>query len=239
NLMVQRNLREAVAACERHPDVAAELDVLDGEVELWRAAADAIPLHFDGVRGVHPQSEGFTDHAEWDFVSTPPQEYPLMLHHPYFQLYRTQVVKQADLVLAMHLRGDAFTPEQKEQNFAYYEARTVRDSSLSAATQAVLAAEVGHLDLAHDYWSETAFMDLHNLHGNVGSGLHLAAMAGAWTAAVAGFGGMRDHDGEITFAPRLPPDLDRLSFRMTVRGCLIEVTTSRTPGGEGSSGEEA
>src|SRR5690606_14705614 len=122
---------------------------------------------------------------------TPAEDYPLLLHYPYFQLYRKQVTKQADLVLAMHLRGDAFTPEEKARNFAYYEARTVRDSSLSAATQAVLAAEVGHLRLAYDYWIETAFTDLHDLHGNVDDGLHIAPMAGAWTVAVAGFGGMR------------------------------------------------
>lgn len=76
----------------------------------------------------------------------------MLLHVPYFDLYRKQVVKQADLVLAMHLRGDAFTGEQKARNFAYYEAITARDSSLSACTQAVIAAEVGHVELAYDTW---------------------------------------------------------------------------------------
>ena len=124
-----------------------------------------------------------------------PDEYPLLLHFPYFDLYRKQVVKQADLVLAMHLRGDAFTAEQKAANFAYYEPLTVRDSSLSACTQAVIAAEVGHLDLAYDYACEAALMDLHDLEHNTRDGLHIASLAGAWIALVAGFGGMRDHDG--------------------------------------------
>jgi len=87
----------------------------------------------------------------WDFDATANNQYPLLLHFPYFNLYRKQVVKQADLVLAMHLRGDAFTAAQKARNFAYYEGLTVRDSSLSACTQAVLAAETGHLGLACDY----------------------------------------------------------------------------------------
>ncbi len=91
------------------------------------------------------------------------------------------MVKQADLVMALHLRGDAFTLEEKIANFAYYEARTTRDSSLSATQQAVVAAETGHLDLAYDYWAEAALTDLQNLHHNSGHGLHIASLAGGWT----------------------------------------------------------
>jgi alpha,alpha-trehalose phosphorylase len=125
----------------------------------WLAAADIVRLPYDDKLGVHAQSEDFTNHGEWSFEQTPPERYPLLLHYPYFQLYRKQVIKQADLVLAMHLCGDAFTFEDKARNFAYYEARTVRDSSLSAASQAIIAAELGHLDPAYDYWAKTAFTD--------------------------------------------------------------------------------
>jgi alpha,alpha-trehalose phosphorylase len=239
NLMAQRNLREAAHSCERHPDVARSLGVRAEDLAFWRSAAEAIVLPYDDALGVHAQSEDFTEHAEWDFEDTPPENYPLMLSYPYFQLYRKQVIKQADLVLAMHLRGDAFTTEEKVRNFAYYEARTVRDSSLSAATQAVVAAEVGQLELAYDYWAEAAFTDLQNLHANVGSGLHIASMAGSWMAAVAGFGGMRDHGGRLTFAPRLPPRLDRLSFRMTFRGSLLHVDVRRTKAGDADNAQEA
>jgi MFS family permease len=140
------------------------------------------------------------------------EQYPLLLHFPYVDLYRKQVVKQADLVLALLLRGDAFTAEEKVRNFAYYEALTVRDSSLSACTQAVIAAEVGRLELAYDYFAEAALMDLDNLEHNTRDGLHIASLAGAWIVAVAGFGGMRDHDGALRFAPRLPERLTRLAF---------------------------
>jgi alpha,alpha-trehalose phosphorylase len=133
------------------------------------------------------------------------------------------VVKQADLVLAMHLRGDAFTPEQKARNFAYYEQLTVRDSSLSACTQAVLAAEVGHMELAYDYFAEAALMDLEDLEKNTRDGVHIAALAGTWIAAVAGLGGLRDHDGELSFSPRLPHALARLAFRLIFRGRRLQV----------------
>jgi alpha,alpha-trehalose phosphorylase len=133
------------------------------------------------------------------------------------------VVKQADLVLAMHLRGDAFTDDQKRRNFEYYEALTVRDSSLSACTQAVMAAEVGHLGLAYDYVAEAALMDLQDLEQNTRDGLHMASLAGAWQALVAGFGGLRDYNGRLIFRPHLPEDLDRLAFTITRRGQRLRV----------------
>ncbi|RBY84720.1 glycoside hydrolase family 65 protein [Blastococcus sp. TF02A-26] len=223
NLMAQRNLREAAAAVARQPDVAGRLQVTDEEVERWERAARLMRIPFDPRLGVHMQSDNFTHHEEWDFEGTPASSYPLLLHYPYFEIYRKQVIKQADLVMALHLRGDAFTPEEKAADFAYYEARTVRDSSLSAAQQAVVAAETGHLELAYDYWAEATLTDLQNLHGNSGHGLHIASLAGGWTVAVAGFGGMRDHDGRLQFAPRLPPRLTRLRFRVVYQGRILEV----------------
>lgn len=173
----------------------------DCEVKGWREAAAAMYVPYDHELGVHPQAEGFTRYGEFDFAATGPGRYPLLLHVPYFDLYRTQVIKQADLVLAMHWRGDAFTPEQKARNFAYYEQRTVRDSSLSAATQAVLAAETGHLELAYDYAGEAALTDLRDVHGNTRDGVHIASLAGAWIALVAGLGGMRDPTGSSRSRP--------------------------------------
>jgi alpha,alpha-trehalose phosphorylase len=126
----------------------------------------------------------------------------------------------------LHVRGDAFTDEEKARDFAYYEALTVRDSSLSACTQAVIAAEVGHLELAYDYFAEAALMDLRDLEHNTRDGVHIASLAGAWIAAVTGFGGMRDHNARLTFAPRLPPRLERLAFRLRFRGrrLMVDVT---------------
>jgi alpha,alpha-trehalose phosphorylase len=227
NLMAQRNLRAAVQAVTRQPDVAGRLQVMPEETEEWERAAALMAVPYDTQRGVHMQSDGFTHHEEWDFEKTPAEKYPLLLNFPYFDIYRKQVVKQADLVMALHLRGDAFTLEEKIANFAYYESRTTRDSSLSASEQGVVAAETGHLDLAYDYWAEAALTDLQNLHHNSGHGLHIASLAGGWTVAVAGFGGMRDHDGELIFAPRLPPRLTRLRFRMLYRGACLSVTVTR------------
>ena len=139
NLLAQRNLVAAADGVARRPDEAAKLGADLEEAAAWRDAAQDMILLWDEDRGVHPQSEGFTEHQVWDFANTNPDQYPLLLHFPYFDLYRKQVVKQADLVLALHWRGDVFTEEEKARDFAYYEPLTVRDSSLSACTQAVVA----------------------------------------------------------------------------------------------------
>ncbi|MGW5349582.1 glycoside hydrolase family 65 protein [Streptomyces sp. NPDC004031] len=228
NLMAQANLEAAADAAERHPRHAAEFGVTDEETAAWRDAAAAMALPYNEGLGVHEQSMGYTRHQMWDFGRTDPENYPLMLHYPYFDLYRKQVVKQADLVLAMYLRGDAFTLEQKARNFAYYEPLTVRDSSLSAFGQAVIAAEVGHLQLAYDYLGESAMIDLEDLENNARDGLHIAALAGTWTALVAGLGGMRLFDGgRLRFAPRLPETLSRISFRLLFRGRRLRVEVGR------------
>jgi alpha,alpha-trehalose phosphorylase len=223
NLMAERNLRQAAAAVKRFPDEAAELQLEDGEAADWVAAADAMLIPYDEELGVHPQAELFTRHQDWDFENTSPDQYPLLLNFPYFDLYRKRVVKQADLVLALHQRGNAFSLEEKARNFAYYEQITVRDSSLSACTQAVVAAELGHLQLAYEYWCEAALVDLDDLQHNSRDGLHMASLAGAWIGAVCGFGGLRDHDGVLSFTPRLPEQLSRLCFRLCVRGRRLKV----------------
>jgi alpha,alpha-trehalose phosphorylase len=224
NLMAARNLRAAAAAAQRYPKRARELRVLADEVAAWLAAADGIMMPYDAARGVHCQAEGFTEHQVWDFARTSPARYPLLAHFPYFDLYRKQVVKQADLVLAIHLCPDAFTEEEKARNFEYYEALTVRDSSLSACSQAVVAADTGHLDLAYDYLAETALMDMADLEHNTRDGLHIAALAGAWIVLVQGFGGMRHRPGQPpSFAPRLPPALTRLTFTVILRGRHLRV----------------
>ena len=195
NLMAQRNLRRRRRASSAIPDEAAGLGV--DEEEIGRVArrrrSACRPLR---RRSGSTRRRGLHRARAWDFARTPPDQYPLLLHFPYFDLYRKQVVKQADLVLAMQLCGEAFTAEEKARNFAYYERITVRDSSLSACTQAVIAAEVGHLDLAYDYLARGgADRPGRPRAQHPRRPAHRLASPGRGRL-VAGFGGMRDHGGE-------------------------------------------
>ncbi|MFF4896385.1 glycoside hydrolase family 65 protein [Streptomyces sp. NPDC001068] len=223
NLMARANLLAAADAVERHPRQAARLGVDAEESAAWRDAADSVHVPYNHELGVHEQHAGFTRYQRWDFANTTPEQYPLLLNFPYFDLYRKQVVKQADLVLAMYTCGAYFDEEHIARNFAYYEPLTVRDSSLSACCQAVVAAQAGHLTLAHAYTAEAALMDLDDLEHNTRDGLHIASLAGTWMALVAGFGGMRHYDDGARFAPRLPERLRRLSFNLQLRGSRLRV----------------
>jgi alpha,alpha-trehalose phosphorylase len=214
NLMAARNLRAAADAIERRPELARLLGVDDEEAADWRSASEAIFIPYDESLGVYPQAEGFTGHQEWDFDSTPPENYPLLLHYPYGDLYRKQVVKQADLVMALFYAGEYFAADEKARNFAFYERLTVRDSSLSACIQAAVAAEVGHVELAYDYFGEAALLDLDDLQHNTRDGVHIASLAGACIVAIAGFGGLRESGGMLSFVPRLPPALTRLALNL-------------------------
>lgn len=221
NLMAAGNLRAAAEACIRHPEAAQDLGVSIEDTAAWRHAADAAHIPFDDELGVHQQHDGFTTLREWDFDGN--TTYPLLLNEAYVRLYPAQVIKQADLVLAMQWQSHAFTDEQKAHNVDYYERRTTRDSSLSACTQAVMCADVGHLELAHDYAFEAALIDLRNLHQNTRDGLHMASLAGGWTALVGGFGGLRDDEGVLTLNPQLPEEITRLVFRLRWRDFRVTV----------------
>jgi alpha,alpha-trehalose phosphorylase len=239
NLMAAHNLRTAAAACVRHTETAHAMGVTTEEMAAWRDAADAAHIPFDEELGVHPQNDGFTTLRDWKFTEN--TTYPLLLNEPYVRLYPAQVIKQADLVLAMHWQGHAFTLEQKARNVDYYERRTTRDSSLSACTQAVMCAEVGHMELAHEYAHEAALIDLRDLHHNTRDGLHMASLAGAWTALVAGFGGLRDDEGLLSLDPQLPDGILQLrfrlrwrNFRLTVDVCHDDVTYTLRDGPDSS-----
>lgn len=228
NLMAARNLRAAAEIAVKYPEETAEFDLQPEEPVNWLSAANSIHIPYDETLQVHPQADNFTHHELWPFDDMERSDYPLLLNYPYFDLYRKQVVKQADLVLALYTNGDYFTPEQKARNFAYYESITVRDSSLSACGQAIVAAETGHLGLAYEYLEETAYVDLHNLAHNTSDGLHLAASAGTWLGLVAGFGGFRDYYDVPSFAPRLPEKLTRLAYKLRFGDTTLLVDLSKT-----------
>jgi alpha,alpha-trehalose phosphorylase len=139
-------------------------------------------------------------------------------------IYRYQILKQADTVLALFLQGNRFSLAEKKRDFDYYDPLTTGDSSLSPCVQSIVAAEVGYREKAYTYLKETARIDLDNVNGNVRDGIHTAAMAGTWSAVVYGLAGLRDYDGLLRFRPHIPAAWKRITFSLTVRGQLLEVS---------------
>ncbi|MGY1552023.1 glycoside hydrolase family 65 protein [Microbacterium sp. A588] len=235
NVMARHNLRYAARVVrEIAEDDPAAYEALvervglgEGEPDAWDQAAEAINIPYSERLGIHPQDAMFLEREIWDLEHTPKEQHPLLLHFHPLVIYRFQVLKQADVVLALFLQGNHFTAEEKLADFQYYDPLTTGDSTLSAVVQAILAAEVGYQDLALEYFQQSLFVDLGDLHHNSSDGVHVASAGGVWTALVCGFGGMRDHAGELSFDPRLPAEWPSLSYPLQWQGTTLDVTLTR------------
>jgi alpha,alpha-trehalose phosphorylase len=232
NLMAGQNLRYAAQTVEAlratTPDVYNGLvhktALEPAEVEAWKCAAESMYVPYDEKLKVIPQDDNFLNREPWDFQHTPPDHYPLLLFYHPLNIYRKQVIKQADVVLAMFLLGHAFSLESKQRNFAFYDRLTTGDSSLSSCIEAIIAAQIGDMDKAFRYGMAALLMDLADVGGNVKDGCHIASMGGTWMMLTYGFGGMRDDDGTLSFWPRRAPEENAiLRFPLTYHGQMLEV----------------
>jgi len=235
NAMARMHLRFAAdmadqLARERAVDfarVAASTGVDAAEIAAWRDAAARMHLPYDGKLGIHEQDDSFLSKKVWDFANTPQENYPLLLNYHPMVIYRHQVCKQADVVLALLLLSNEFSIHDKRRDFDYYEAVTTHDSSLSSCIFSIIASEVGYHDKAYDYFMETARLDLDDTHGNTHYGVHTAAMAGTWMGVANGFAGMRVSDGALRFAPTLPRQWQHYQFKVALHGAQLQVRVTR------------
>ncbi len=232
NLMARLNLNFAAAALRRieqeRPEgyraVAADTRLAPDEIDGWERAAAAMYIPYDEERSINPQDESFLDREIWDLGGTPKDKFPLLLHYHPLVIYRFQVIKQSDVVLAMFLVGNEFSIEQKRRNFDYYDPLTTGDSSLAASVQSIVAAEIGNSAKALEYFDYSLMMDLGDIAGNVSDGVHIAAAGGVWMALVLGFGGVRDFDGCLCFEPHLPASWERLAFPLRFQDRQLRIT---------------
>jgi alpha,alpha-trehalose phosphorylase len=231
NLMARLNLRYAASVIrqlEKEQPAAlaalrADLDLDMAEVDGWERAAELMHVPYDERLGVTPQDDTFLEREVWDLDGTPPEKFPLMLHFHPLSIYRHQVLKQADVVMAMFMLGNEFDLEAKRRNFDYYDPLTTGDSSLSASAQSIVAAEIGDEEAACRYFDFALLMDLADVAGNASDGVHVASAAGAWMAIVFGFGGVRDFDGVLTIDPHLPARWTSVAFSLRFQGRQLRI----------------
>jgi alpha,alpha-trehalose phosphorylase len=231
NVMARFNLRYAArvlelleeSAPEAFAALARRVDLGEDEAAAWVRAAETMYLPYDAELGVHPQDADFLDLQPWDFAATSSDKYPLLLHFHPLVIYRHQVLKQADVVLAMSLRNDQFPPEVRRRNFDYYDPITTGDSSLSACVQATAAAQIGYSDLAVQYFREALFVDLVDLHGNAKDGVHVASTGGVWDTIAFGFAGMYETGRAMSFDPKLPSAYRSVTFRAQHHGSRMRI----------------
>ncbi|WEV46904.1 hypothetical protein OZX62_00975 [Bifidobacterium sp. ESL0690] len=230
NVMAQFNLRKAADALESLDGeelnaVVQRLGVKPGESMHWREVAELMKLPYDKKLGVHLQDDDILRREPWDFEHD--TQRPLLLHYHPIVIYRRRVLKQTDTVLALYLLSSNFGLDVKRRDFDFYDPLTTGDSSLSAASQCILAAEVGYGDLAMQYFLESLYADVANLHSNTSDGIHLASAGGVWMSVVAGFGGLRDSGGEeLSIDPHLPNEWESLTYRLTIHGSRLVITVT-------------
>lgn len=203
------------------------LNVSEDEIEKIKKAADHIYLPYDEKFGISPQDDSFLQKPVWDLKNTPREEFPLLLHYHPLHLYRYQVCKQADTVLAHFLYPESADKKTMEKSFRYYEKITTHDSSLSTCVFSMQASRLGLYDEAEKYFGDSAKLDLYNRHGNSGDGVHTANMGGAYMAIVYGFAGIRISEDGLSIDPFLPKSFQGYSFNFCYRGRRIRLEVGK------------
>ena len=236
NLMARENLRDAVRAVEYLKEHAPEdlkrleekLDFSVKELELWREIIEKMYFPYDEKRQVYPMDDGFMMRKPWDENKIPPEKRAWLYenYHPLF-IMRHRMSKQADAILGMYLHNDLFTEEEIRRNYDFYQEVTLHHSSLSTCIFGIVACDIGYLDEAYKYFSQSARMDLDDYHNNFYAGIHAANMAGTWQAIVNGFAGVRCQNGVLKFKPTIPKEWEEYAFRLKFKGALLEVRITK------------
>lgn len=204
-------------------DLSERLQLNEEEIEGFEAAAEAMFLPYDEALGINPQDDSFLSKKVWDIENTPKDKFPLLLHYHPLHLYRHQVCKQADTVLAHFIYEDAQSLETMRKSFAYYEKVTTHDSSLSTCIFSIVASRLGLEEKAYNYFGDSAKLDLFNLHQNTKDGIHTANMGGNYMAIVYGFAGLRLKEEGLSLAPNLPNKWTQYAFNINYEESKIKV----------------
>ncbi|HIW89387.1 MAG TPA: glycoside hydrolase family 65 protein [Candidatus Ligilactobacillus excrementipullorum] len=205
----------------------ADLELTSAELAHWQEIAQQMYLPFDEKLGIFVQHDTFLDKDLTPVADLPQDQLPLNQHWSWDHILRSPYIKQADVLQGIYYFIDRFTPEEKRRNFDFYEPLTVHESSLSAATHAVLAADLHKEEKAFEMYSRTARLDLDNYNNDTEDGLHITSMTGSWLAIVQGFAGMRVKDDQLRLAPFVPQEWTGYQFRLNFRGRLLEVVVDK------------
>lgn len=234
NYMAKLNLEFAIETYKKMEREAAskleqlieKISLAEEEINNWQKATDKMYLPFNEELAVHPQDDSFLKKDPIDIDSIPDQELPLVANWHPLAIWRYQLIKQADVIMLMLLLGDQFSIEQKKANYDYYEPKTTHDSSLSPSMYSIIASEIGYIEDAYNYFTQTARLDLDDYNENAYKGVHLACMGSAWMVLVQGFAGMRNYQGELHFKPYLPEKWDSYQFKIKFRNSRLRVKVS-------------
>jgi maltose phosphorylase len=213
---------------KKHTIILQRLSVTKTELEQWREKAKKVYLPYSVKHRIYLQQDGFLDKELKDVSFIPENQRPINQHWSWDRILRSPYIKQADVLQGFYFFEDDFSKDQLEKNFDFYEPFTVHESSLSPSIHAVLAAKLGRIEQAYNFYLRTSRLDLDDYNAEVKDGLHITSMAGTWLSVVEGFGGMRVKNNAIYFKPQLPKAWKSLSFKINFRGSILELSVSAT-----------
>ncbi|MDA0303322.1 MAG: family 65 glycosyl hydrolase domain-containing protein [Bacteroidetes bacterium] len=194
-----------------------------GEIARWKTVSSAMfQPQLENTR-VLLQQDGFMDKEQLQASDLPSSQRPINQHWSWDRILRSVFIKQADVLQGFYFFQDDFDQETLEENYAFYEPKTVHESSLSPCVHAILAAKLGRKDEAYVHYLRTARLDLDDYNKEVYQGLHITSMAGTWLSVVEGFGGFRVRDGIPEFKGVLPEAWRSLQFLVHFRGRQLEI----------------
>ncbi len=231
NLMAKYNLEWAVRIYERlkaegDTSMINSIGLTPAEIKAFRRAYESMYLPYDNELGITPQDDSFLAKKKWDFESTPKEQFPLLLHvHP-MTLYRFQVCKQADVLLAYYLFQKRHSFELMKNSFDYYEKITAHDSSLSTCVFSIIAARLDMTEKAYAYFNSAIRLDMDDTHGNTKDGLHMANLGGSYLCVLGGFAGLIIDEDGVSLSPVLPERWRAYSFRFAYQGSVFEVSVT-------------
>jgi len=201
-----------------------KINLDEEEINMMKRAADNMVLLEDEELGIYAQDSTFLKKPLWDLDI---DKRPLLLYYHPLTIYRYQILKQADVVLAHLLLEEYADYEKMKNSYEYYEKITTHDSSLSYCIYGIMANRFNMVDKAYDYFNQSVLLDLHDTHRNTKDGLHLANIGGTVLSVIQGFAGLRLNGGNLYFRPSVPSQWEGYSFKISFRNCLVEIDVRR------------
>jgi maltose phosphorylase len=226
------------ADTEAYHKIVAKTKLTQQEIEVIKSMSKSIYLPYSKEHGIYLQQDGFLDKSLTPVSELSTDERPINQHWSWDRILRSPYIKQADTLQAFYFFEDAFTTEELEKHFDFYEPLTVHESSLSPCLHSIQAAKLGRMNQAYEFYLQTSRLDLDDYNHEVHEGLHITSMAGTWMSIVEGFGGMRIKNNQLHFSPQIPKKWQSYSFKINFRGKILKAIVQHSGASFEVSGDE-
>ena len=223
---------------ETYRKIVAQTKLTEQEIEVIKSLSKSIYLPYSKEHGVYLQQDGFLDKNLTPASELSTDERPINQHWSWDRILRSPYIKQADTLQAFYFFEDAFTTQELEKHFDFYEPLTVHESSLSPCVHSIQASKLGRMNQAYEFYLQTSRLDLDDYNQEVHEGLHITSMAGTWMSIVEGFGGMRIKDNQLHFSPQIPEQWQSYSFKINFRGKVLKAIVQHSGTNFEVSGDE-